>query len=35
MSEREPIHEPAVPLIDEESAWVHEAAGGPSRGIIP
>ncbi len=26
MSEREPIHEPAVPLIDEESAWVHEAA---------
>jgi thioredoxin-dependent adenylylsulfate APS reductase len=27
MSDREPIHEPAVPLIDEESAWVHEAAG--------
>jgi thioredoxin-dependent adenylylsulfate APS reductase len=26
MSEREPIHEPALPLIDEESAWVHEAA---------
>jgi thioredoxin-dependent adenylylsulfate APS reductase len=27
MSDREPIHEPAVPFIDEESAWVHEAAG--------
>jgi len=26
VSGREPIHEPAVPLIDEESAWVHEAA---------
>jgi len=26
MSEREPIHEPALPLVDEESAWVHEAA---------
>jgi thioredoxin-dependent adenylylsulfate APS reductase len=23
---REPIHEPAVPVIDEEAAWVHEAA---------
>ena len=23
---REPIHEPAVPVVDEEAAWVHEAA---------
>jgi thioredoxin-dependent adenylylsulfate APS reductase len=27
MSEREPIHEPALPIVDEEAAWVHEAAG--------
>lgn len=27
MSEREPIHEPALPVVDEEAAWVHEAAG--------
>jgi thioredoxin-dependent adenylylsulfate APS reductase len=26
MSEREPIHEPTVPVVDEETAWVHEAA---------
>jgi thioredoxin-dependent adenylylsulfate APS reductase len=26
MSEREPIHEPALPVLDEESGWVHEAA---------
>ena len=26
-AEREPIHEPALPVIDEETAWVHEAAG--------
>jgi len=26
MSEREPIHEPALPIVDEEAAWVHEAA---------
>ena len=26
MSEREPIHEPTLPLIDEEAAWVHEAS---------
>ena len=26
MSEREPIHEPALPVLDEEAAWVHEAA---------
>ena len=26
MSGREPIHEPTVPLLDEEAAWVHEAA---------
>ncbi len=26
MAEREPIHEPALPVIDEEAAWVHEAA---------
>jgi thioredoxin-dependent adenylylsulfate APS reductase len=26
MSEREPIHEPTLPILDEESAWVHEAA---------
>ncbi len=26
MSEREPIHEPALPVVDEESAWVHHAA---------
>jgi len=24
---REPIHEPTLPLVDEEAAWVHEAAG--------
>ena len=23
---REPIHEPALPLVDEEAAWVHDAA---------
>jgi len=27
MSDREPIHEPALPVVDEEAAWVHEAAG--------
>ncbi len=27
MSEREPIHEPALPVLDEEAAWVHEATG--------
>ena len=27
MAEREPIHEPAVPLFDDEATWVHEAAG--------
>lgn len=26
MAEREPIHEPALPVIDEETAWVNEAA---------
>jgi 3'-phosphoadenosine 5'-phosphosulfate sulfotransferase (PAPS reductase)/FAD synthetase len=26
MSEREPIHEPALPVLDEEAAWVHEPA---------
>lgn len=26
MNEREPIHEPALPVVDEEAAWVHEAA---------
>ena len=26
MSEREPIHEPALPILDEEAAWVHAAA---------
>jgi thioredoxin-dependent adenylylsulfate APS reductase len=26
VSEREPIHEPTLPVIDEETAWVHEAA---------
>ena len=26
MSEREPIHEPALPIVDKEAAWVHEAA---------
>jgi thioredoxin-dependent adenylylsulfate APS reductase len=26
VSEREPIHEPTVPVFDEEAAWVHEAA---------
>ena len=26
MSEREPIHEPTLPVVDEEAAWVHEAA---------
>ena len=26
MSEREPIHEPAIPLFDEESVQIHEAA---------
>jgi thioredoxin-dependent adenylylsulfate APS reductase len=26
MSDREPIHEPALPVLDEESTWVHEAA---------
>ena len=26
MSEREPIHEPTLPVLDEEAAWVHEAA---------
>src|SRR3954447_16013810 len=26
MSEREPIHEPAIPVFDEEAAWVHDAA---------
>lgn len=27
MSEREPIHEPTLPVVEEEAAWVHEAAG--------
>jgi thioredoxin-dependent adenylylsulfate APS reductase len=26
VSEREPIHEPTLPVIDEEAVWVHEAA---------
>ena len=26
MAEREPIHEPTLPLFDDEAAWVHEAA---------
>jgi len=26
MSEREPIHEPALAVLDEEAVWVHEAA---------
>ncbi len=26
MNGREPIHEPALPVADEEAAWVHEAA---------
>ena len=26
VNEREPIHEPALPVLDEEAAWVHEAA---------
>jgi len=26
LSEREPIHEPALPILDEEAAWVHAAA---------
>ncbi|MEA2554675.1 MAG: ferredoxin-nitrite reductase, partial [Actinomycetota bacterium] len=26
MAEREPIHEPTLPVIDEETIWVHEAA---------
>jgi thioredoxin-dependent adenylylsulfate APS reductase len=26
MSEREPIHEPTLPVLEEETTWVHEAA---------
>lgn len=26
MTQREPIHEPAVAIVDEESSWVHDAA---------
>jgi thioredoxin-dependent adenylylsulfate APS reductase len=26
MNAREPIHEPTLPVVDEEAAWVHEAA---------
>ena len=26
MAEREPIHEPTLPFVEEETAWVHEAA---------
>jgi hypothetical protein len=26
VSEREPIHAPALPVLDEETAWVRETA---------